>query len=83
MAGSDKTTQATVPGSANSARQPEFVVAVGASAGALEALRTLLGGMAAGCGATLVVVVHRSPGYDGRLADAASAVHRVTRLRAR
>jgi two-component system CheB/CheR fusion protein len=37
-----------------------FVVAIGASAGALEALRTLLGGLRANTGAAFIVVAHRS-----------------------
>jgi two-component system, chemotaxis family, CheB/CheR fusion protein len=62
MAADDATTtqpKARARGSAEP--RPGLVVAVGASAGALEALRTLLGGIPAGSGATFVVVVHRSP----------------------
>ena len=52
------------------APQPGIVVAVGASAGALGALRTLLGSMPAGSGATFVVVVHHPPAADeSRLAE--------------
>jgi two-component system CheB/CheR fusion protein len=60
MAADDATTQLNGRPD-NAAPRPGVVVAVGASAGALEALRTLLGGMPAGSGATFVIVVHRSP----------------------
>jgi two-component system CheB/CheR fusion protein len=46
-----------------------FIVAVGASAGGLEALRTLFGGMPADAGLTFVVAVHRSAGQERRLVD--------------
>ena len=46
-----------------------FVVGVGASAGGLEALRTLFGGMPPDSGATFVVAVHRSAGHERRLVE--------------
>ena len=52
MAGNDETEPAAAEDSA------PFVVVVGASAGALEALRTLLGGLRADTGAAFVVVTH-------------------------
>src|SRR5262245_60159858 len=46
-----------------------YVVAIGASAGGLEALRTVLGGVKADGGATFVVVAHRAPGHGERLVE--------------
>ncbi|HUQ52409.1 MAG TPA: chemotaxis protein CheB, partial [Gammaproteobacteria bacterium] len=51
------------------ARAEPFVVAIGASAGGLEALRTLFGNMPGDSGATFVVVAHRSPHQDSRLVE--------------
>src|SRR5262245_34292023 len=69
MTANDTSTEWTTAPAA--ARRPPVgvVVAIGASAGALPALRTLLGGLDASTGATFVVVVHRAPGRDRRLVE--------------
>jgi two-component system CheB/CheR fusion protein len=48
---------------------PPFVVGVGASAGGLEALRTLFGGMPPDAGVTFIVALHRSSGHESRLVE--------------
>ena len=49
--------------------QPEFVVAIGASTGAVEALRTVLGGLQQGIAATFVVLVHGPAGNRTQLVE--------------
>jgi two-component system, chemotaxis family, protein-glutamate methylesterase/glutaminase len=49
------------------------IIAVGASLGGLEALSTLLGELPAGFGCPIVVVQHRRPDTDARLADLLNA----------
>ncbi len=46
-----------------------FVVGVGASAGGLEALRTLLGSFSGEPRVAFIVAVHRSPHHESRLAE--------------
>ncbi len=53
----------------NAACRPAVVVGVGASAGALDALRTLLGGVPAGLGATFVIIDCSPEGHESRLAE--------------
>jgi two-component system, chemotaxis family, CheB/CheR fusion protein len=65
----DMSTERTTALAGDRSRFAGVVVAIGASAGALSALRTLLGGLDASTGATFVVVVHRAPGHDRRLVE--------------
>ena len=68
MAANEKAREAT-SAAAGASAQLGHVVAIGASAGALEALRTVLGGLEASSSATFVVAVHRSPrAKDGEIA---------------
>jgi two-component system, chemotaxis family, CheB/CheR fusion protein len=48
---------------------PTAVVAIGASAGGLAALKRLLGAMPASSGVAIVVVVHLSPDHESHLVD--------------
>ena len=48
---------------------PPFIVGVGASAGGLEALRTLFGGMPPDSGVSFVVALHRAAGHERRLVE--------------
>lgn len=62
---------------------PEHVVGIGASAGGLTALRTLLAGFPPDTGLAFVVVVHLSPEHESQLAevlqpDVAMPVEQVT-----
>jgi two-component system chemotaxis response regulator CheB len=48
---------------------PVDAVAIGASAGGIDALLTLFGGLRAGMRAAIVVVLHLPAGHDSRLVD--------------
>jgi two-component system chemotaxis response regulator CheB len=48
---------------------PKDIIVVGASAGGIEALRTLIGALPADLSASLFIVVHTSPDAPGLLAD--------------
>src|SRR3954468_8942005 len=58
---------AAAPGSSNSA--DPYVVGIGASAGGLAALRTLLGAMPRAPGFACVVVVHLAPQHESHLVE--------------
>ncbi|HEY0834883.1 MAG TPA: chemotaxis protein CheB [Azospirillum sp.] len=63
--------------------RPTTVVAVGASAGGLEPIRTLLGGMARGSGMAFVVLQHRTPEHEDLLVDLLARSTPLTVLGAR
>jgi two-component system CheB/CheR fusion protein len=69
MSARDDETGTEAPAAGAPAPCSELVVAVGASAGALPALRTLFGAMPPDTGAAFVVVVHRSPQSERGLAE--------------
>ncbi len=58
-----------VPGRVGLRPSSTFVVALGASAGGLEALREFFAGMPADCGIAFVIVTHQLPSRESRLAE--------------
>jgi two-component system chemotaxis response regulator CheB len=53
--------------------RPRDIVVVGASAGGIEALRSVLGGLPRDLGATIFVTLHRTPSSQSILADVLGA----------
>jgi two-component system CheB/CheR fusion protein len=60
---------ATVPEGADAAQGVPHIVAIGASAGGLEALEKLFDGLSSNSGATFVVIQHLSPDHKSMMAN--------------
>lgn len=49
--------------------EPEYFIAIGASAGGLEALQAFFKNMPAKCGACIIIIQHLSPDFKSVMAE--------------